>query len=115
MRRSARHFGFATLFAFWLGGESRSIWPANRKVTPGRLCMTRLGQDLEQARRAKTGRCVQQETGDLEYAVALHFNQYNFIRRSQTLRVTLARAAKVTHHLWSLEQLVRMIDGELPY
>jgi IS1 family transposase len=47
---------------------------------------------------------------NLEHAVALHFFHYNFIRRHQSLRVTPAMAAGVTNHLWSLEELVELID-----
>jgi len=45
-----------------------------------------------------------------EAAIALHFCHYNFIRRHMSLRVTPAQAAGVTHHLWSLEELVGLID-----
>ncbi len=47
---------------------------------------------------------------NLEHAVALHYMHYNFVRRHQTLRVTPAMAAKVADHLWSLEELVSLID-----
>lgn len=45
-----------------------------------------------------------------EAAVALHFMHYNFVRRHQTLRITPAMAAGVGHHLWSLEELVGLLD-----
>jgi IS1 family transposase len=45
-----------------------------------------------------------------EAAVALHFMHYNFVRRHQTLRVTPAQAAGVDPHLWSLEELVGLLD-----
>jgi hypothetical protein len=47
---------------------------------------------------------------NLEHAVSLHLFHYNFIRRHQTLRVTPAQAAGVTHHLRSIEELVELID-----
>jgi hypothetical protein len=45
-----------------------------------------------------------------EHAIALHFFHYNFIRRHQSLRVSPAMEAEVTNHLWSVEELVDLID-----
>lgn len=42
-------------------------------------------------------------------AVSLHFMYYNFCRRHQTLRVTPAMAAKVTDHLWSVEEMIELL------
>lgn len=47
---------------------------------------------------------------NLEAAVALHYMHYNFARRHQTLRVTPAQAAGVDRHLWSIEDIVNLID-----
>ena len=44
-----------------------------------------------------------------EHALALYFMHYNFIRVHQTLRCTPAMKAKVTDHLWTLEELVEKI------
>jgi hypothetical protein len=45
-----------------------------------------------------------------EAAVALHFMNYNFVRIHQTLRVTPAMAASVTHRLWSVDDIVGLLD-----
>jgi len=42
--------------------------------------------------------------------VALHILHYNFVRIHQTLRVTPAMAAGVTDRLWSVEDLVSLLD-----
>jgi len=47
---------------------------------------------------------------NLEYAVALHFMYYNFVRVHQTLRVTPAMAAGVTDHLWEIADIVRLLE-----
>jgi IS1 family transposase len=44
-----------------------------------------------------------------EAAVALHFMHYNFARIHQSLRITPAMAAKVSDHVWSLEEIVNLI------
>lgn len=48
------------------------------------------------------------------YAVSLHFMHYNFCRQHQTLRVTPAMAAGVTHRIWTAEDIVALIDGMTP-
>jgi|307.fasta_scaffold138152_3 hypothetical protein len=44
------------------------------------------------------------------HSVAIHFMHYNFVRIHQTLRVTPAMAAGVTPKLWSLTDMVRVIE-----
>jgi IS1 family transposase len=44
-------------------------------------------------------------------AVSLHFMYYNFCRVHQTLRVTPAMEAKVTDHVWSIEEVVALLDS----
>jgi IS1 family transposase len=46
------------------------------------------------------------------HAVALHYMHYNFCRVHQTLRVTPAMEAGVTDHVWSLEEVVALMDLE---
>lgn len=45
------------------------------------------------------------------HALAIYFIHYNFVRIHQTLRVTPAMAAGLSVNLWSLEDVVRMIDA----
>ena len=45
------------------------------------------------------------------YAIALHFVYYNFVRIHKTLRVTPAMEAGVTDHVWSIEELVGLLDA----
>lgn len=44
------------------------------------------------------------------HAVALYFVHYNFARIHQTLRVTPAMAAGLADHVWSLEEIVGLLD-----
>ena len=46
------------------------------------------------------------------YAVALHFVHYNFCRIHKTLRVTPAMAAGLSFHVWSIEDLVRLLENQ---
>ena len=45
-------------------------------------------------------------------AVALYFMYYNFGRVHQTLRVTPTMEAGVTDHVWSVEEIVALLEGK---
>jgi IS1 family transposase len=45
------------------------------------------------------------------YAVALHFMYYNFARIHKTLRITPAMAAGISKHVWSLEEIIQLIEN----
>jgi hypothetical protein len=44
------------------------------------------------------------------HAVALHFMYCNFVRIHQTLRVTPAMEAGISDHVWSIEELVALLN-----
>ena len=46
----------------------------------------------------------------LDNAVAIHFMYYNFARIHRTLRVTPAMEAGISDHVWSLEEIVGLIE-----
>jgi hypothetical protein len=43
-------------------------------------------------------------------AVSPHFMHYNFARTHKTLRVTPAMEAGISDHVWSLEEIVRLLS-----
>jgi hypothetical protein len=45
------------------------------------------------------------------HALAIYFQHYNFCRVHQTLRVTPAMAAGISKTLWTMEDVVAMIDA----
>jgi IS1 family transposase len=47
------------------------------------------------------------------HAVALYLAYYNFCRVHQTLRVTPAMEAGIADHVWSLEELVGLLDSKV--
>jgi IS1 family transposase len=49
---------------------------------------------------------------NLAAAVALHFAHYNLVRIHQTLRVTPAMEAGVTDRLWSVKDIVGLLDSK---
>jgi IS1 family transposase len=48
---------------------------------------------------------------NLAAAVALHFMHYNFARIHKTLKQTPAMAAGISDHVWSLEEIVGLLDS----
>ncbi len=46
------------------------------------------------------------------HAVAIYFAYYNFCRVHQTLRVTPAMEAGIADHVWSVEELVTLLDAK---
>lgn len=49
-----------------------------------------------------------------EYALAIYFMHYNFVRIHQSLRVTPAMAAGISDKLWSLDDIVALIEAREP-
>jgi hypothetical protein len=47
-------------------------------------------------------------------SVALHYMYYNFCRIHKTLRITPAMAAGVTDHVWSVADIVAIIEAAEP-
>jgi IS1 family transposase len=46
-----------------------------------------------------------------EAAISLHYMHYNFARIHKTLRVTPAMEAGVADHVWSIEEIIALLDG----
>ena len=44
------------------------------------------------------------------HMMAMYFMHYNFVRIHQTLKVTPAMAAGVTHKLWEMSDMVRALE-----
>jgi IS1 family transposase len=47
---------------------------------------------------------------NLRHAVAIHYMHYNFCRVHKTLRVTPAMEAGLAHHIWSIEELIALLE-----
>jgi hypothetical protein len=45
-----------------------------------------------------------------EAAIALHYMHYDFCRVHQSLRVTPAMEAGLADHVWSLDEVVALLD-----
>ncbi len=45
-----------------------------------------------------------------EAAIALHYMYYNFARVHQTLRVTPAMEAGISDHVWTLTEIIQLLE-----
>ena len=46
-----------------------------------------------------------------EHMLAIYFLYYNLCRVHQTLRVTPAMEAGIANRVWSIEEMVKLLDG----
>jgi len=46
-----------------------------------------------------------------EHAIAIYFMHYNFAKIHQTLRVTPAMEAGVTDHVWTMVEIVEIVEA----
>jgi hypothetical protein len=66
---------------------------------------------MSMKRFARLGNGFSKKAENHAYSVAIHFMHYNFVRIHQSLRVTPAMAAGVTSKLWSIADMVKVIEG----
>jgi hypothetical protein len=45
------------------------------------------------------------------HMLAIYYIYYNFCRVHQTLRVTPAMEAEISNHVWTIEEMVKLLDG----
>lgn len=48
-----------------------------------------------------------------EHMLAIYFLYYNFCRVHQTIRVTPAMEAGISHHAWSIQEIVELLESRL--
>ncbi len=46
------------------------------------------------------------------HAIAIHYMHYNFCRIHKTLRVAPAMEAKLSSHVWEIEELAALVEAE---
>jgi hypothetical protein len=77
-----------------------------------RLCeRNNLNMRMGMRRFTRLTNAFSKKVENLEHQVALHFMNYNFCRIHQSLRVTPAMEAGVADHVWTMEEVVALIDG----
>jgi len=65
---------------------------------------------MKRRRIARLTNAFSKKIDGLDSAVALHFMHYNFCRIHQTLKTTPAMAAGIADHVWSVEEVVGLLN-----
>ena len=103
-RSHGRHLAEVATAVITLGGLTRAIFSTSfveRQNLTMRMSMRRF---------TRLSNGFSKKAANHAYSVAIHFMHYNFVRIHQTLRVTPAMAVGVTQTLWSLTDMVRVIE-----
>lgn len=87
--------------------------PLKRDVSTSHVERQNLTMRMCMRRFTRLTNAFSKKIENLEHAVALHFMHYNFCRIHQSLRVTPAMAAGVTDRLWSIEDIVALLDKNI--
>jgi len=83
--------------------------PDKEKVSTSYVERQNLTMRMSMRRFTRLTNGFSKKVENLFYAVSLHFMYYNFCRIHQTLRVTPAMEAKVTDHVWDIEDILNLV------
>ncbi len=84
--------------------------PAYEHVSTSICERNNLNMRMGMRRMTRLTNAFSKKVENLEHSVALHFMNYNFCRIHGSLRVTPAMEAGVADHVWSLEEVVALLD-----
>jgi IS1 family transposase len=84
--------------------------PAMKHVSTSFVERQNLTMRMRMRRFTRLTNAFSKKIDNHEAAIALHYMHYNFVAIHQTLRVTPAMAAGVTNRLWSVRDIVAMIE-----
>lgn len=85
-------------------------YPEGKNVSTSYVERQNLTMRMNMRRFTRLTNAFSKKVTNLGHAVALHFMYYNFCRIHQSLRVTPAMRAKVTDHLWEIEDILALIS-----
>lgn len=96
-----------------LGAEARLITgqPVSKDISTSYVERQNLTMRMGMRRFTRLTNAFSKKVENLMHAVSLHFMFYNFCRVHQSLGTTPARAAGVTNHVWSLHEIVALLDS----
>jgi IS1 family transposase len=87
--------------------------PNPRHISTSFVERQNLTMRMQMRRFTRLTNAFSKKVQNLGHAVALHFMHYNFCRVHQTLRVTPAMEAGIADHVWSIEEIVGLIERNL--
>jgi len=84
--------------------------PDHRHVSTSHTERQNLTKRMQMRRFTRLTNAFSKKIENHEAAIALHYMHYNFARIHQTLRVTPAMEAGISNHVWTLEEIVQLLD-----
>lgn len=84
--------------------------PDETQISTSHVERQNLTMRMSMRRFTRLTNAFSKKVGNHAAAVALHFMYYNFARVHQTLRCTPAMKAGVSDHIWSIEEIVGLLD-----
>jgi len=85
--------------------------PSSRHISTSFAERQNLTMRMKMRRFTRLTNAFSKKVENHRWAIALHFMHYNFCRVHQTLRVTPAMEAGIADHVWSLEDVVKLLDN----
>ncbi|HEV8375353.1 MAG TPA: IS1 family transposase [Candidatus Polarisedimenticolia bacterium] len=85
--------------------------PDPRHVSTSYVERQNLTMRMQMRRFTRLTNAFSKKVENLEAAVALHFMHYNFARIHQTLRITPAMQAGITDHVWTLDEIIGVLEA----
>lgn len=85
--------------------------PDQRHISTSHTERQNLTMRMQMRRFTRLTNAFSKKIENHEAAIALHYMHYNFARVHQTLRCTPAMAAGVSSHIWSLEEIVSLLEN----
>jgi IS1 family transposase len=84
--------------------------PDHNHISTSYVERQNLTMRMSMRRFARLTNAFSKKLENLEHAVALHYMHYNFCRIHQTLRVTPAMEAGISDHVWSLDEVIALLE-----
>ncbi|OGX05839.1 MAG: transposase [Omnitrophica WOR_2 bacterium GWA2_47_8] len=84
--------------------------PESRHVSTSYIERNNLTMRMSMRRFTRLTNAFSKKVSNLAYAVGLHFMHYNFCRVHQSLKVTPAMACGLTDRVWSISDIVNLLD-----
>lgn len=87
--------------------------PDSRHISTSYIERQNLTMRMSMRRFTRLTNAFSKKLENLKHAVALHFMHYNYCRVHSSLRVTPAMEAGLADHVWSLEELVGLMEPKI--
>jgi IS1 family transposase len=84
--------------------------PSERHISTSFAERQNLSMRMRMRRFTRLTNAFSKKIDNHRWATALYFMHYNFCRVHQTLRVTPAMEAGIASHVWSIEEIVNLLD-----